>query len=153
MSKDFIKLNEVTTVKNKETSIPSTVGVAAIAKITPLKAGGSRISLSNGEKFQVVQSPDELERVIGVKNLYVEPEPEVIPAAVQEEEEAEVVDPADASAGASAAAIELADEHGIDIADVPPNAAGKIGKPEVEKFIKVLADAEEVDGGADQETE
>lgn len=152
MTKPFVKLNELTTERGKEVTRPIVIGLAAVASIKSLKAGGCRIELNNGAKIAVTQTSDELFKALPLEDLYVEEKTEEkVSEEEANEQAAEVVDPADVAAIASANAIKLAEESGIDIADVEPNASGKIGKPEVEKFLASLDEAEEVDGGADDE--
>lgn len=145
----LLKLNTQKKSGREMVDVPIVINILQLESFVPLDQGGTSITMQSGNRIVVSQSLDEIIDQVPVGDLYIEPlsEPEA-PTDEDLEEISEILTEEDVAAIASAAAIELAAEAKISLVNVPPNSQGRIGKPEVQAYLKSL----ENEGDEDEDT-
>lgn len=132
--------------RGKEFIRPVLISLMAISTVRDLKSGGSRITMTNGETFDVTAPVTLIEgelKVVSLGSDFGEARVETeeaphIEASEEDDEVSQVLTAEDIRSLASENALALAEELGVDITEVEPNAGGKIGKPEVQKHFDSL---------------
>ena len=144
-------------IQNKTTGRESILSVPMISEIEEFKAGGTKITMMNGNVYRAESPLNEFLKqaelgVIVVKSVNIE-ETEDSVYVDESEDTGQVLEFSDIAEIASDSAIRYADEHGIDITLVEPNTSGKITKTEVVKYQNENAAHSEPDAAHSEESE